>query len=611
MPHLHVKVHKNSHKEEKARDFGLELSSLTQNSSKIPLKNYLDRLTNLTKDYLKVKHNIKQEFTFEELKDFKNISKTESQLADKIIGLKFGGIELTRKNVDEISNLARNIIKFIPTQQEEHKVGFFTRLFKRKDKLEIKHPNLELPEAPKLSIKELSKITPIPIILPSPRNIEVKPKKQRLGLFFNFKKRKILRLMNEATILINKNPLKSKRTFGLALLRYNKLRIINDLDIHNRLNMFMRDYLKEHKHEKHFLDLSRKIMELKHKGKQLSFESLNTIRNLRELIKSEEKLVKVRLNNFSTKLKLEEQKLKHSKPERRISVSNVLSDLPEAPKQISNEELINRKNTILNLLERAYSKLEKDPEVAKRYYGEALLNYYDLPVKQESLVYSKIMRFHNAMLKFHGKKHKSLIDLAKEIIHTKHTGKESPELINKFNINIKQSKMEFPSAPKLNIKDLRLEAPVHIKGVMPKLELPKAPRLYIKDLDKLTPEPIRVKPSLESEYPKYNYDVELVNKMKEDYKKEEERTNVKVTQVSNKEKEDINKLIKLSKGYKENYLSRTYVTAGLPKYTKLKQFKKILPMPYVQLVEKPRESKRLIEIRKEEQEIYNKLQKLN
>lgn len=699
-PKINLKKEKKHGKKEeiKAENFSERLELLKSKSNNLQVKEYLNELSYVIKDFLKAKHNIKQEVTFEDLKQAKGVNESELKIIDRIITLKYSGVEFTKDDVNKISSIFENLIKFVPAKKEEiiRKEGFFSRLFRKKliekPKLELPKPELKIP-ALKLKIKEV--------------------KKEKHGIFYNFKKNKILNLSREARLFIFKNPIKAKRYYGRALLKYNRLNTVYDKDISYELNLFIREMLKKYPHEKHFLDVSKKLIELKHKGKSLSLDSLKSIRSFKEILINEERLIKVKLREFSKKLELEKDKLKYipkiplkqdqenineflSKMQGKITKEvkselikdfklnkiskekdNVIKKLEDFPspedyssenlheilnKKFANEDIIKRRNYILELLEKADSKLEKDKDEAKRYYGQALLNYYKLPVKKDDIVYSRIINFHNKFFK----NNKELVNVSRNLIKLKHEGRhishEGLGLLNKFSGFLRKeehvfiNKLKKAHEERLRLKEterkkLELERKEfekkklqeqkakeilrqkemydNLAEITPKhpskLELPRTPKLLIKDLREIVPEPFKVKQELNLPKPEINYD-----KLKEvapeplkisyDAESNEkprmqdyfpEKINVDVIKVSEKEKHDLEEFNEYIKSIgKESYKYTQYITAGLPKYTRIRQNRTILQMPHMNIVKKEKINRRINELRREEQNIYDKLSRL-
>ena len=136
---------------------------------------------------------------------------------------------------------------------------------------------------------------------------------------------------------------------------------------------------------------------------------------------------------------------------------------------------------------------------------------------------------------------------------------------------LKKPKLEFPKAPKQKAK--------------PALNLPKPQKQEVKPIVK---EPLIKTP--EFKIPAY------LDPSKETYKRLEK---------------------KFEKGYglkdipyaeKEHYIY--YVTAGLPRYTKIKQIKKVLLMPELELISYNKSSKMTKQLHREKEDIYKKLGEL-
>ena len=62
--------------------------------------------------------------------------------------------------------------------------------------------------------------------------------------------------------------------------------------------------------------------------------------------------------------------------------------------------------------------------------------------------------------------------------------------------------------------------------------------------------------------------------------------------------------------YEEKEHSVRYVTAGLPRYTKIRQIKKVLPMPELELISYSKQSKMVKQLHREKEHIYKKLSEL-
>ncbi len=400
------------------------------------LNMYFNEIINLIKEYLKNKYNIKNEFAFEEVSNMiKKVDWNESNLANKITKMKYSGVELKKEQIDEISNIFENIIRLHHQVKEFKKTGIFSflsNLFKKKHKPEVKIVHEE--------------------------------KERKIGffkkIFIHRKKNKILRLINESKKYIYSNPMKAKRNFGLAILEYHKLKVNEDKHIYHRLSEVAHELLKKHPQERHFFDVCKKIVALKHSGKSLSHDSIRAILTIKHLIKNEERLISMKMKEFQRRLETEKKKLTHFKPTNKITHHK---EQKVVHREINNYELIQEKKNVLRLIETAHANLKVNENLAKRYYGESLLEYYKLPIKQEALLYSKIMRFHNEMVKHYGKKYNILFDISKELLKLKHSGDHlsvnAKELINEFNVQLRK---DYHTNTKVR-KKVILNLPKHVK----------------------------------------------------------------------------------------------------------------------------------------------------
>ncbi len=524
LPKFHFKSSKKENIEKNENsNLSLRLNDLINKVERWSTNDYLNQFSNLFREYLKNKYDLKQELIFEDLpKTVKSANKTELEIADKLVKLRYSGVEVGKKDLYYINDLLIKLVQPV-MGKKEGKASFFKKLFSKKEHKEIS-----------------------PIIKKEPK-VVVLPKKEHKpffkNIFISFKRSKILKIISEAKSFIYNNPLKSRRLFGQALLRYHKLKVKEDKQASDSLNEFIKESLKKYPNEKHFFDLSKKIIALKHSGNALSQESLRTIIALKNLIKSEEILASAKLKEFSKKLNLEEQKLKHFSKKKELphhsigkeissSIHNLennivkafhvnknlkslekdkkkvlenLKKLPEAPspskegfleslnKKFTNYEILHKKNNILKLLEKASSALKDDIKIAKQYYGQALLDYYKLPVKKDDLVYSKIMKFHDDLFRYH--EDKPLVNVSKDLIKLKHAGNhitpDSLNLINKFGKIIKKEEnLIFDKFKEHRLeKDLIKKAPVkpelHLPSPGLSLKLAKTENNIARDLTKI------------------------------------------------------------------------------------------------------------------------------
>ena len=124
-----------------------------------------------------------------------------------------------------------------------------------------------------------------------------------------------------------------------------------------------------------------------------------------------------------------------------------------------------------------------------------------------------------------------------------------------------------------------------------KLELPEPPQ------------PIR--------QPSYKYNVEIPTRPQMTISNEKEIPELRFRKITEAGRYNAQQLPNLEpKPYQESYKSRTYITAGLPSYTRISQKRRVLPMPFIEVVKNYKPNKKIDELKREEQEIYEKLLKL-
>ena len=133
----------------------------------------------------------------------------------------------------------------------------------------------------------------------------------------------------------------------------------------------------------------------------------------------------------------------------------------------------------------------------------------------------------------------------------------------------------------------------------PRLELPKAPKQEAKPaLNLPKPQKQEVKPIIKEpliKTPEFKIPAYL-DPSKETYKRFEKKF------------EEGYGLKDIPYAEKEHYMY--YVTAGLPRYTKIKQIKKVLPMPELELISYSKSSKMVKQLHREKEHIYKKLGEL-
>jgi len=737
-----LKLKPRHHEVEKVKDDATKYKELIANyntlknkSRNLTASEYFDNLVILIKDYLKFKHNINQEFIFEEVPNFKKVSQDEINLANKIVSLKYSGVELTHDNIKNVDNLFKKILKLKPEEEKgRHKVSIFSKI---KNLFIIKHRAklLEHKEPEHVIKYKEEKVKPF---------LEKEKKVHHENLikkfFVNLKRKKILKLINYGKGFILKNPVKAKRYFGRALLEYHKLNVKKDDLISKELEAFSRELLKYHPHEKHFFDISKKIVALKHSGKRLTFETLNAVRNIKNLLKHEERLIGVKLKEFSKKLELEKKKLEHlskTKEKQNLEGKEVskisLPEFPKAPK-LKMKELVKeapeiikpkmnihdypkqlkqaeQKTEILDRKELPYKKLLPN-EIAsktlsnykkygaklvpreKEYKEHEVLRDYVLPNVPKYTIIKHEKKYITPEVPRYTKISQKKLSKNVEIIKYKPQEIKEISETKAIPVKVKQTQISFP---KLKIKKLIKEIQ---KSLKPKLDIDKFPevpeelkkveRVETKKLPykKLLPENI-LKKTLES-YSKYGIideqkdkryserevlrdyvtpdlpryttikqekkyvvpDVPISIKISKNeivtpevgifrYKTQELNEPVKEIKEPKKitvkleppepplpfeqtlKEDEYKKILSNYKRYGEVLTSKEkeynyaeygkeikYIKHDLPSDTKIKQEKFIMPMPKIETVKDYNESKRVNEIKREEEEIYKKLLKL-
>ena len=285
-----------------------------------------EQIKNLFKDFeillkqYKLKHEVVKENLFEKIKIkflnifkkkeikpilIKNVKEIKTPIKDTIAKKNFiyNLFSFFRKSNKIKTKEAKQIVKPKLINQEFKKPSFnLFSLFKR-----------NIPEAKLKAIEEKNIRQEI---IEKPINLELKPiKKYKFILFKNIKikllKFKILRLINKGRKIFDKSPLSAKRYYARALLSYYKLPINEENEIINKLMQFHNEMLAKRKNEKIFLDVSRNLINIKRKGKQVSKEGISLLNTLRNFMRREELFASIKLKEFSHKLNNEKRKLNH------------------------------------------------------------------------------------------------------------------------------------------------------------------------------------------------------------------------------------------------------------------------------------------------------------
>ncbi|MEK6907427.1 MAG: hypothetical protein AABW45_02770 [Nanoarchaeota archaeon] len=286
---------------------------LRENVHRLGHQQAFNEFNEIVKEFFKDKFNIKHEFAFAELGNMVKGHAKDVELANKISTLKYSGSGINLKELRPLFNNFESLlgdyklpeIKIEPRFFQRIKINFLA-LFKKKEVKEIKilKPNFE-----ELKIK-----TPAPIeIIQEIKKPAINIKKFSLfnNILARIQKYKILKLIERGKNALTVNPLIAKRYYARALLGYYKMSLKEEKDILDNLTQLHNQILNIRKGEKTFLDLSKNLIDMKHKGKHVSKESLGLLSTLKNFIEREELLAAVKLKEFSSKLKHEERKLGH------------------------------------------------------------------------------------------------------------------------------------------------------------------------------------------------------------------------------------------------------------------------------------------------------------
>jgi hypothetical protein len=278
-------------------------------------------------------------------------------------------------------------------------LGFFRRvkenfldIFRRKEhKLSIKELKIKAPIFKPTTKEKQSifseffykfkrdKFKEIPLKLKeSEKTIEiVKPVKKYKFVFFDkiktiFQKNKILSLIEKGKKALLINPLTAKKFYARALLLYYKLPIKEEKEIMNKLMELHNGILNKRIHEKTFLDISKSLVDMKHKGKHISKESINILNTLKNFIEREELLASTKLKEFSYKLKHEEKKLNHFTSKKEKFIGNEFKDdvrkfgtfISElSHKEIKKPEIVKKTINLVDNYNPTFDFLYKQPKV--------------------------------------------------------------------------------------------------------------------------------------------------------------------------------------------------------------------------------------------------------
>lgn len=363
LPKINLSKIKIKHREIKEIkiDFKTKFDLLKEKAHKIGAQQSFNEFNEILKEFFKEKFNLKHEFAFAELGNLVKGHVKDVELANKISTLKYSGSEINPFQVKLLFKEFENLLKEYKVKPLEEELGFFSRvktnfsvLFKRKEvKLSFKELKAKAP------LKQIQKPLPQPVKVVEKKpslftnlfknlnklfkkkeieikKVEVKPvkpkskeikevikeqeivkpvKKIRFVLFSRLinkiHKIKILNMIKHGRNILLKNPALAKRYYGRALLAYYKLPIQEEKEIADKLMEFHNDILYRRTSDKLFLDISKNLIDMKHKGERVSKKSISMLNTLKNFIEREELLASARLKEFSHKLMHEERKLGH------------------------------------------------------------------------------------------------------------------------------------------------------------------------------------------------------------------------------------------------------------------------------------------------------------
>ena len=342
LPKINFSKFKGVHHEKKEAAKKLTLDHLNRfnilknKSSKINPQQAFSEFGEIAKEFFKDKFNLKHEFAFAELGDLIKGHVKDINLANKISVLKYSGAVVTSLQIKSLFDDFDGLLKEYNVKDEKQETkNLFAKLkenfldrFKKKEirlvpHIKIKEKVIDVKSAkeqkPSLLLNWINKLK-----IHRKEEIIKKPeaaKKYKFVLFANItnkiRKLKILSLIKKGKKAMLLNPLSAKRYYARALFSYYKLPLNEEKEIANELMSLHNEILSRRSNEKIFLDVSKNLINVKHKGKHISKESISLINTLKNFIEREELLAAEKLKEFSHKLKNEERKLGHFLPKER------------------------------------------------------------------------------------------------------------------------------------------------------------------------------------------------------------------------------------------------------------------------------------------------------
>lgn len=279
-----IKSKKGEQEEKKkivTKDYLKEIKKIEKNIPTLSVEELFNNLDPIMREFFSKTFDVPYGFTYSELdEDMEKKKENIGNITEKLSKLKYSGLECTKTEVRDVIEHLKVIIRkhYAPLPKEKQS------LFKKIDLIQkIKE---------KLHYKRIEK-----------------------------EESNIRDLINRGRLLIHKDLPLAMKTYLRSLLLYYKLPIRKKREIHIDLEQFHRELKKTGKHKKELANLTRKIINLKHAGKQISVEGINLVNKISDLLKTEEVLIEDRIGKFVTK-GFKKIKLPHLDNKNEISLDN-------------------------------------------------------------------------------------------------------------------------------------------------------------------------------------------------------------------------------------------------------------------------------------------------
>jgi hypothetical protein len=431
---------RHKHKEEKKEptDFHKEYLKLKRQTSFLTTPESLDAITLLTKKYLSEKLNLTGEFSFEELPrnklDWQTIEFTK-RLSD----LKYSGKEITKPEID---HLILFLSKILRVRHEEKKIREHLRTFLgliKFPKIEFKLPKIN---HPRVVVSEPHKpIKPLDLGL---------PKKITIDFTKLFKKPK-LELHKAPKIEHLKKSIHELKKQAIDHIKKTEHRKVK-----SKLYKFLKALCKE-EHRIYSLE-ERSVNILLKKAGSLSkliskkeveegYETIRAIRDLFSHLGVEHKLPYI--SKPITKPKEPAREIQE--PEEKPKIK---------PHKIHKQSIFERirinsqVHRVLRLIGRA--ERTRNSLISRRYYNEALIMYYKLPIEKEENI---AIRLNDYYRRVEGKHEKELL----EIKHTNRKAtREALKHLKKYRNYIVIEQNHFNNQLRRSLHEVKKQAIYHI-----------------------------------------------------------------------------------------------------------------------------------------------------